>query len=113
MARRHAVLALALLAFPACSTGVDLGGSPNDGAALHEDVRADTSETGPPPSCPGYAAPDATAKCNACKAGSAGCPSTLQANGCYGGYYCELSHLDCKKPSDACGSGQFEAGKGD
>jgi hypothetical protein len=105
MAKRHVVLALAWLAAPvACGTNVDLGGS--------ADATADTATSRPDamsPTCPGYAPPDAAAKCFACNAGSKGC----QANGCYNGYYCKLSPLDCRSMKDACDAGAAEDGRSD
>jgi hypothetical protein len=65
------------------------------------------------PSCPGYAAPNVPAMCKACTAGQKGCPATLQPNGCYGGYYCELSDIDCQPMTHACDAGRPEAGKSD
>jgi hypothetical protein len=92
---KHALLTLACAAILACGTNVDLGGSAirMDGATMPDDGKA--------PLCPGYASPDTSAKCVACKPSSHDC----QPNGCYNGYYCELSRLDCTKRSEACDGG--------
>jgi hypothetical protein len=47
--------------------------------------------------CKGYAPPTVSASCTACKT------SPCQANGCYGGYWCELATDGCKKdPPSGC-----------
>jgi hypothetical protein len=52
-----------------------------------------------PTSCPGYAPPsDTSGKCNAGV-------NANQPNGCYGGYYCDLSTNYCVAPPSSCGSG--------
>jgi hypothetical protein len=52
--------------------------------------------------CTGYDPPGAPAPCNACTAGAPNC----QANGCYGGFYCELSTNDCQRAPPGCDAGQ-------
>jgi hypothetical protein len=106
MPARHALFALAFACVGswACGTPVDLGGSAD--ASPSPDVDA-----APPVTCPGFAAPTTSAKCKACAPGSKGCPAMLQPNGCYGGYYCELSHRDCQSMNDACDGGHAEASK--
>jgi hypothetical protein len=94
---RHATALLALIAVSACGTNVDLGGG-GDAAKLHDSG---------PPACLGAAPPDASAKCIGCKVGHV---SPCQANGCFDGYYCELSRLDCQPMKEAC---EPEAGKRD
>jgi len=86
---RNACIALVAAALLGCGTNIDLGGVVADAAPPHD---------GSTSTCPGSAPPDAAAKCVACEAGAAGC----QANGCYGGYYCKLSRLDCQPMNEAC-----------
>ncbi len=51
--------------------------------------------------CGQVAPPDAANLCCAsCTAGQSGC----QANGCYGGWWCDTSACTCVSPSAACGS---------
>jgi len=48
--------------------------------------------------CMGYAPPDVSAGCTACKT------PPCQANGCYGGYWCETSKDSCHEdPPSGCG----------
>jgi mono/diheme cytochrome c family protein len=49
------------------------------------------------PSCDGYADPDTLASCHACSSGE-----TCQRNGCFGGYFCDLSALHCVPKPDGC-----------
>jgi hypothetical protein len=47
--------------------------------------------------CKGYAPPEITAGCTGCKT------PPCQANGCYGGYWCEMSKDSCSKdPPSGC-----------
>ncbi len=55
----------------------------------------------PPSGCPGYADPSTAACCKSCSSGSGSC----QANGCYGGWYCNTSSCKCQAPPSNCGSG--------
>ncbi len=58
----------------------------------------------PPPSntCPGWADPSTSASCTSCKQGASGC----QANGCYGGWWCNTSTNKCQSaPPQNCGGG--------
>ena len=48
--------------------------------------------------CPGYALPNQTAPCHACQSTSATC----QPNGCFGGYYCDLSGPKCHPKPSGC-----------
>jgi hypothetical protein len=95
---RLGFLASACILVMGCGTNVDLGGSTPPGRDSGP-PKADSAAS----SCPGAAAPDASAKCNACE-DSHSCPA-LQPNGCYGGYYCKLSRLDCEPLSEACDAG--------
>lgn len=52
-----------------------------------------------PAACPGYALPNDTASCHACGSTST---QTCQPNGCYGGYYCDLSTSKCGKKPAGC-----------
>ena len=51
-------------------------------------------------SCPGYAGPSESSCCKSCTSGS-----NCQANGCYGGWYCDTSTCGCHAPPSSCGSG--------
>jgi hypothetical protein len=51
--------------------------------------------------CAGYAAPGAASSCTACTPGSGGC----QLNGCFNGYYCQLSSHQCESPPAGCDAG--------
>jgi len=95
MAPPRALLGLAWSVLLACGTNVDLGGK-----AL-TDAHDDTD--GPSPDCPGFAAPNTPAKCQA-RMGH------LQPNGCFGGYYCRRSNTDCQPQSVACGAGDAGGG---
>jgi hypothetical protein len=92
MAPRRALLGLACAVVLACGTNVDLGGT-----GLLD------GETADGPNCPGFAAPNTPAMCNA-RMGS------LQPNGCFGGYYCRLKDTDCQPEKVACGVA--DAGRG-
>ncbi len=76
--------------------GVDLGGSaPGDGSA-----GADSA------TCATFAGPAADASCGACSKSS----STCQPNGCFNGYFCDVSEHDCKAPGTPCsGTAKFDA----
>src|SRR5438270_707424 len=55
--------------------------------------------TPPPPStCGSLVAPDSTAQCSACSG------SSCQANGCYGGYWCDGATNKCHAPPSSCDS---------
>ncbi len=56
----------------------------------------------PPPSssCPGLASPTTTASCTSCSQYN----QTCQANGCYGGWWCNEQTLKCQAPPTNCGS---------
>ena len=89
MSSRSALFATLCALVGACSTNIDLGGSPGpDGA----------SPDGQAPHCAGFAAPNTPATCKA-RAGP------LQPNGCFGGYYCRLSTTDCQPETVACAVG--------
>jgi hypothetical protein len=64
----------------------------------------------PPPSgCPGYADPSTSACCQSCSPSSSSC----QANGCYGGWYCDTNTCKCHSPPTGCsGSGGGTGGGG-
>ncbi|HSQ67901.1 MAG TPA: cytochrome c [Polyangiaceae bacterium] len=47
-------------------------------------------------SCAGYADPSTPASCHACKV------APCQANGCFGGYYCELAESRCVPRPSGC-----------
>jgi hypothetical protein len=48
-------------------------------------------------SCAGYADPTTTSTCQGC-----GMTHTCQANGCYGGYYCQVSNGTCHPKPASC-----------
>jgi hypothetical protein len=48
--------------------------------------------------CGALVAPDVDGGCAACSATSTDC----QANGCYGGYWCDTSIRDCQRPPKTC-----------
>lgn len=79
----------ALLAFSitlvACGTAVDLGGAGIDASV-------DATACGP------LVAPSVTATCRACNAADPDC----QPNGCYGGYWCNETSVDCHAPPKSC-----------
>lgn len=84
----------------AVSDPVDAGkvtdaGSPKDASAKDASTVKDSGSTA---ACPGYALPSDSASCNACQQSS----STCQPNGCYGGYYCELSGSKCRAKPSGC-----------
>ncbi len=92
---RHSVGALLAWALFACEANVDLGGSPGDAAADGADGAT----------CATYAPPATTAPCTACSPGP-----TCQPNGCFNGYYCDVSLPDCKPPGTTCSStAKFDA----
>ena len=78
-------LVLGLLALSACGNDVDLGGTGLviDGATSR---------------CGELVAPQLEAGCRGCSPASPEC----QANGCYGGYWCNVNAMDCHAPPDAC-----------
>jgi hypothetical protein len=78
---------------------LDEGASDAGKKASAKDAASSPSEAGAS-SCPGYALPNEVADCIACDAGTSGC----QANGCYGGYYCNvsLSFHKCAPPPSGC-----------
>ena len=77
-------LALVLaLALAGCGTDVDLGGSGGDGSVTQ---------------CGDLVAPVIEAGCRACSKDAADC----QPNGCYGGYWCNVTATDCRQPPASC-----------
>jgi hypothetical protein len=94
----------------ACGTPV---GSVPPGSGSGSGLSGSGSGTSAPPptcvpssgggNCAGYAAPGTAAGCGGC--GSSG-STTCQANGCYGGWYCDLASTTCHAPPAGCtGSG--------
>lgn len=49
-----------------------------------------------PSTCDGFAFPTTSAPCHACSGAS------CQANGCFGGYFCDLATLHCVPPPPGC-----------
>lgn len=54
----------------------------------------------PPSACPGLADPNTTASCTSCKSGG----KTCQANGCYGGWWCDTTTDKCQPAPSSCGA---------
>ncbi|MFO0670038.1 MAG: hypothetical protein U0235_10490 [Polyangiaceae bacterium] len=78
---------------------VDAGDTDAEPAAPADtDAGVVDDDAGPAP-CPGYALPNDTAACHACGSTST---QTCQPNGCYGGYYCDLSTSKCSKKPAGC-----------
>jgi len=85
---RLARTGVACFLWAACGVPVDLGGT----------TPSQSSEGGD--TCSAFAAPDASASCSGCSAGS----KTCQPNGCFNGYFCDLTEHDCKAPGAPCSS---------
>jgi len=65
------------------------------------------SDAGAPNACPGWADPSTQASCSSCKQGSNGC----QPNGCYGGWWCNMTANKCQSaPPQNCGGSVIDAG---
>jgi len=77
-----AVLSATLVA---CGTDVDLGGGGGEGGL---DVTK----------CGDLVAPSVDAGCRACSRDASDC----QANGCYGGYWCDTTSVDCHSAPLTC-----------
>lgn len=87
--------ALVWAALAACHADVDLGGT--DDAAI--DAPPLVSPDGAPlATCGPLDAPTTPSTCSACTKGTEEC----QANGCYGGYWCNQVERDCKTPPRSC-----------
>lgn len=98
----------------ACSTVTSASGQQVDVCVPRGDVcgpsvgpgePSDGGVTTPPPdggtpgqTCGSLAGPSVPAKCNSC--GS----HTCQANGCYGGWYCNTTTNKCQSPPSSCGT---------
>lgn len=88
------------------SKGSDAGATNDEDAAppaakdaSTEDSASAVPEAAPQTNaCPGYALPNDDADCSACSQSSANC----QPNGCYNGYYCELSVSKCRQKPSGC-----------
>ncbi len=82
------VVCVFALVMMGCGTDVDLGGATEGGLGPGADA-----------SCPDFVAPDASASCRACSKSTSDC----QANGCFGGYWCDTKTVDCQaKPPSNC-----------
>lgn len=77
-----------------------------------EDAGAGLADAG---ACGVYDGPGLASCCHSCTAGAANC----QANGCYGGWWCDRSQCRCHAPPATCGApvdagtGPMDAGTGD
>lgn len=69
-----------------------------------------SADAGDPNQCGTLVGPPETAGCSACAAGSSSC----QANGCFGGWWCDTATNHCQAPPTSCPSSgsacQFDAG---
>ncbi|HEY2514307.1 MAG TPA: hypothetical protein VGI39_25745 [Polyangiaceae bacterium] len=94
MSLRSLLVPAIVSALAACHADVDLGGA--EDAAIDGVV---TSPDGAPlATCGPLDAPSTPSTCEACIKGTEEC----QANGCYGGYWCNASERDCKAPPKTC-----------
>ena len=80
------------------STYFEAGGSSYEGGSFYESGSSFEAGTGTTTAaCMGYAPPAMSASCTACKT------PPCQANGCYGGYWCEMSTSKChSSPPSGC-----------
>jgi hypothetical protein len=76
------------------SSGPGSGGTQDSGAVNPPPVCVPAT-TG---NCQGYAAPTTPSTCNSCSSSS----STCQPNGCYGGWYCDLTTSKCHAEPAGC-----------
>jgi hypothetical protein len=76
---------------------VDANVPPEVDAAKPKDAGIDSNSSGDDATCNGYDGPDVTSKCDAC-----GTTHTCQANGCYGGYWCEYATKKCYEKPSGC-----------
>lgn len=73
-------------------------GAKTDAKAV-TDAKTDTNPPAAQDPCPGFAVPnDSSGACTACQTAGQPC----QANGCYNGYYCELSTDKCRQKPSGC-----------
>jgi hypothetical protein len=71
-------------------------------------------DAGPVTSCGSLVAPTSTASCTSCTTSTSS--KTCQANGCYGGWWCDTSTNKCQEPPSNCGTapnGCAGSGSGD
>jgi hypothetical protein len=85
------------------------GGSPDDAGAGSGSSSSSGSSSGGTGDCGPLAPPATTASCKSCSgtSGSAAC----QANGCYGGWYCNTQTNTCQSAPSTCG-GSGSSGSG-
>lgn len=89
----------------ASSAGGDLVSvcEPPEGVCGHSvgpGADAGTPDTSAPATtCGTLVAPSVPAQCHSCSSGSSGC----QANGCYGGWWCDTATNHCQSPPSNCG----------
>ena len=67
---------------------------------LNQPAQPTDASTPPPNNCPGLASPTTAAGCTSCQAGSSNC----QANGCFGGWWCNTQTNKCQQPPTNCGT---------
>ena len=80
------------------SSSYEAGGSSYEGGSYYESGSSYEAGTGTTTAaCMGYAPPTMSASCTACSS------PPCQANGCYGGYWCEMSTSKChSSPPSGC-----------
>jgi hypothetical protein len=77
----------------------DSGSFPSDDSGSGDFDGGSSDDDAGSADCKGYAPPDAVGSCTACSSSSSSC----QNNGCYGGYWCDLSTSAChKSPPSGC-----------
>jgi len=79
-------------------SGLCVAGTPSDGGSVAEPADASVQM---PNGCAPYVAPDQPSCCSSCTPNSGNC----QANGCYGGWWCDSSQCRCHAPPTNCGGG--------
>jgi len=88
----------------ACGTG----GPSNDAGAGSSSGSSSGSSGGGSGDCGPLAPPGTTATCSSCSGNSGS--TTCQANGCYGGWYCNTQTSKCQSPPATCGGGSSSGG---
>lgn len=77
--------------------GYSDGGSYYEGGSSYYEGGSSFDEGGSGTICMGYAPPSVTASCSACSS------PPCQANGCYGGYWCDMTTSKChSSPPSGC-----------
>ena len=88
------------------------GGSPADDGGVLADGGTLDSDAGTPAMCGGLAAPTTTSCCTSCTTSTG--TRTCQANGCYGGWWCNSASCHCQTaPASCAGTGGTDGGTRD